>query len=431
MADTVSLLLQGLRSPEAEARSEALHALRELVGHETIEAGALPEEERTYVSAVQHALPEMLGSALPYERAGGLLVIDVLLEAEADEDEEAGARLARLCDYLRLAVSQATHDESALAACAVVLGRWARVGASLAADAVDAEARRALATLREEGAAAARAASASRRGRLMASGGLGGGGGRERASSNSSEARLLCASLLLRALAENTPALVYSRAGLALQLLWTPLLHPAQLVRRAAAAALSALLVLVASRPSHYTTHSYTELLDTAAGHLARHSSAPPAHLHGALLAASALLRHGSADFSPAAYDVVASALPRLLPLRKDATLHVCALQTVAELAASPACRAEVEALSPGAMLGEAPWATDKPGGDGGGGGGGGGGGSGGGGNGGGGGGSGGGDGGGDRLPPQHARLYGEAPLRQTRLAPVQDTSMTCPRRVA
>eukprot|EP00967_Tisochrysis_lutea_P121872 scaffold201170_cov33-Tisochrysis_lutea.AAC.11 len=44
--------------------------------------------------------------------------------------------------------------------------------------------------------------------------------------------------------------------------------------------------------------------------------------LHGSLLTLSALLRHATPDFVPAAYEAAAAALPKLLPIRKSMTLH-------------------------------------------------------------------------------------------------------------
>jgi hypothetical protein len=65
------------------------------------------------------------------------------------------------------------------------------------------------------------------------------------------------------------PPFSTARVGPALQLLWLPLTHEHRLVRTTAATALSSLLVLSSSRPSHYTREWYGSLLGAAKAALA------------------------------------------------------------------------------------------------------------------------------------------------------------------
>lgn len=138
-------LLSELRSPELLTRDEAAAELGELVGADS-EHGALPDEDgQAFLAELHRGVPEMLQSAHAHEREGALLAIDALIEAKIDQTEEVGARLSRLVAYLQLAVAKAgSDDEAALASCAVVFTRLARVGGALAADTLDAEAKRAM-----------------------------------------------------------------------------------------------------------------------------------------------------------------------------------------------------------------------------------------------------------------------------------------------
>jgi hypothetical protein len=138
-------LLSELRSVEPLARDDAAAELGELVGADS-ERGALPDEDgQAFLAELHRGVPEMLNSVHAHEREGALLAIDALIEAKIDQTEEVGARLSRLVAYLQVAVARAGSDgEAALASCAVVFTRLARVGGALAADTLDAETKRAM-----------------------------------------------------------------------------------------------------------------------------------------------------------------------------------------------------------------------------------------------------------------------------------------------
>eukprot|EP00967_Tisochrysis_lutea_P121874 scaffold201170_cov33-Tisochrysis_lutea.AAC.13 len=143
-------LLAGLCSAEALTRDSAATELAELVGVDSDRGAIAAEDGQGFLLELYRAIPEMLNSIYAHEREGALLAIDVLIEAEIDQAEEVGARLSRLASYLRLAVARAeADDELALASCAVVFSHLARVGGALAADTLDAEAKRAMEVLRD------------------------------------------------------------------------------------------------------------------------------------------------------------------------------------------------------------------------------------------------------------------------------------------
>jgi FKBP12-rapamycin complex-associated protein len=235
------------------------------------------EETQTLLTELYHRIASMVRSPEAHERAGGVSAIDALLDVNFEEAEEGSAKLARYATYLRTALQHPANDDGSVRATSAAMGHLARVGGELAAEAVDAEARRALEMLKPDPAARERTEL-----RVV----IGFEPRRSDAAEMRHELRLLSAVCVLRELADAAPALMYTHLATGFERIWLPLTDSSQPTRAAAGAALSSFLGLVTPRPSHHTHEWYTSLLAKARRILS--GNGEPAALHGALLAMQA-----------------------------------------------------------------------------------------------------------------------------------------------
>ena len=207
---------------------------------------------------------EMIASASPEERAGGLAAIGALLLIDG---EDLGPRLSTYASPLRTALLRSVGDnEEALGAACEYYGELVRRGRD--PDVLEREARLALdalAALADDHGDTSADASARvgvpaipagiSRG-LLGGGGLGGGGNSagsieretERSENFPLEGRLLVAVLTLRQLSVHAPAAIYPHVAAALEL-WRPLTFHSARVRLAATDALYALHTPPHTRP--------------------------------------------------------------------------------------------------------------------------------------------------------------------------------------
>ena len=319
-------LMAGLRSHSLEEQHAAALALHDFLETDTQEM--TPQEVEGFLAETFRGLEQLLASAETHHLTGAVVAIDALMEVEAEDATSVrGDRswLPRFAKYLRTALAHEANTVETLHLACDALGHLARAGGSLTTEVVDDEAKRALDVLRDE-----QAAPRGQRGR--------GGSSRERTAG---EMRALCAALVLRALAENAPTVMYAHVALAFDLLWHVLCAPSAHLRAAAGAALGACLRLVATRVSRQQVQWFNELLARARAALARDNS--PHAWHGALLALEALLSccpsasdasaAASDDFVTACFGVASEAATRHLSHRRDPELSHTALRLLAELA--------------------------------------------------------------------------------------------------
>jgi hypothetical protein len=167
---------------------------------------------------------ELIASADPRERAGGLAAIGALLLIDG---EDLGPRLSTYAEPLRTALLRSVgHNAEALGVACDAYGELVRRGRDR--DKLESEVRYALDALTDDADAASAAERDSREAHPL-------------------EARLLVAVVTLRQLTVHAPGAIYPHVAAALEL-WRPLTFPAAQVRFAATDALYALLVLVAPR---------------------------------------------------------------------------------------------------------------------------------------------------------------------------------------
>jgi FKBP12-rapamycin complex-associated protein len=191
-------LMAGLSSRSLEEQRAAALALHDFFETDTQEMA--PQEVEGFLAETFRGLERLLASAETHHMTGAVVAIDALMEVEAEDATSVrGDRswLPRFAKYLRTALAHEANTVETLHLACDALGHLARAGGSLTTEVVDDEAKRALDVLRDE-----QAAPRGQRGR--------GGSSRER---NADEMRALGAALVLRALAENAPTVMYARAG--------------------------------------------------------------------------------------------------------------------------------------------------------------------------------------------------------------------------
>jgi hypothetical protein len=256
--DDDSMIFAALCSASATERQAAAAALTDLL-------------EEKHSTEHHRRVGELIASAEPNERAGGLAAIGSLIQLDGDD---LGPRLSTYGPPLRTALQRSVG--SSLEVVGQVCEYYRElVRRARDPEALEAEARWSLGALSEDGEASSL---------LSGDGGIG----------VSAEVRLLTGVLTLRQLTLQAPTAVYPHAAAALEQLWRPLTFHAPQVRAAAADALLALVVVVAPRATRYLTQWHTQLLAGARAALDRDSSAS---CHGGLLALSCLLRVATVDF--------------------------------------------------------------------------------------------------------------------------------------
>ena len=250
-----SRIFDQLCSPSPAARSSAASALTDLI-------------EEKHSTGLHMRVGELIASAVPSERTGGLAAMGALLLIEGDD---LGPRLSTYGAPLRTALQLSAA--TSLDALSILCNYYGElVVRARDPDALETEIRWALSAL---------------------------GGSEERGENgedDEADVQALVGTLTLRQLTLHVPTSVYPHSAAALEQLWKPLTFDSAPVRSGASDALLALLVLVAPRASRYLTQWYTQLLAGARAALER-EAASPASCHGGLLALSALLRVASVEF--------------------------------------------------------------------------------------------------------------------------------------
>ena len=172
------------------------------------------EEVQVLLAELYHAIAEMVAAAEAHERARGVSAIEEMLDIDFEEAEESGAKLGRCATYLRTALQHpANNEEASLRATSAALGHLARVGGELAAEAVDAEARRALEMLKPD-------STPRERTELRL---IGFEPRRADAGEMRNELRLLSAACVLGELADSAPTLLYAHLSTGFERIWC---HP-------------------------------------------------------------------------------------------------------------------------------------------------------------------------------------------------------------
>ncbi len=231
----------------------------------------------------------LVQSPEPYEKLGGLLVLDRLINTEG---VDAAQKTTRFASYLHNALR--SNDYVVLDKAAQCLGHLAKPGGALTAELVESEIQSAMEWLQ----------------------------------SDRQEGRRLAAVLVIRELAKNSPTLLYGFVPQLFELIWIPLRDSKELIRKISAEAVSACLAIIVARDAQFRQQSFSRIYDEAQIGL---KSPNVDWIHGSLLILRELLLKG-AMFMHDSYRNACEIVLRLKDHR-DAKIRAQVVQTVPILA--------------------------------------------------------------------------------------------------
>ena len=222
-SETCGRLLTGLRTARDPAvRSGAAAALREFIEGE---AGELQGDEASAFFAELHqGVENMLASRNPEERAGGVVAVATLLQADTDEQ---GLRLSGYAAVLQLALQNSAIDPEMLQTVCDAFGQLCRSGRD--PEVVEREAKRALDRLAEEQKRETKKKELKDRAEI--------------------DLQMLAATLSLRELATHAPVAMYIHVPSVFELLWSPLTAPSLQLRLSAGDTETYLELMTTDRP--------------------------------------------------------------------------------------------------------------------------------------------------------------------------------------
>eukprot|EP00457_Paulinella_chromatophora_P000061 gb/GEZN01000061.1/.p1 GENE.gb/GEZN01000061.1/~~gb/GEZN01000061.1/.p1 ORF type:complete len:2707 (+),score=463.21 gb/GEZN01000061.1/:107-8227(+) len=248
--DILTRFLPDLRSKNEESRAKGAKDLRYYVESEAREMSS--DTFNKYMEQLNKRIFDLVNSSDVNEKLSGIMVIDELLDVHL-----LRTLYQRFAHYLSMVFQQSGDQTDArlLKSAAHALGHLTRAGGTLAADKVEFELKRALEWL--EG--------------------------------DRSEQRRHAAVLVLKELAENTPALFNGYVQTFLDHIWVSIrdLNPA--IRLAAIEALRECLNLIAHRSSRMRTQRYHRIFQEI---LASFKTKKTEAIHGALLAIGEMLNN-------------------------------------------------------------------------------------------------------------------------------------------
>jgi len=266
--DTLSRFLADLRSRNQDVRATAAESLRLFVEGEAREMTS--ESFTKYMNDLNKRIFDLVNSSDPYEKLGGIMVIDGLIDLPYEENE---TKIIRFANYLRMVLNQpgdhSSIDDKLLQKASQALGHLARAGGTLVQDVVDFDLKRSLEWL--EG--------------------------------DRSEQRRYSAVLVLRELSENIPTLFNLYVETFIDHIWTTIRDPKATIREAGVEALRGCLAVITKRASKQRQLRYSKIWAEVQASL-RLKTADAAH--GALLVIGELLAN-SGEFMLARFKEVRS----------------------------------------------------------------------------------------------------------------------------
>jgi serine/threonine-protein kinase mTOR len=238
---------------------------------------------------VSSRINSLVQSPEPYEKLGGLLALDRLINTEG---VDAAQKTTRFASYLHNALR--SNDYAVLDKAAQCLGHLAKPGGALTAELVESEIQSAMEWLQ----------------------------------SDRQEGRRLAAVLVIRELAKNSPTLLYGFVPQIFELIWIPLRDPKELIRKISAEAVSACLAIIVARDAQFRQHWFARIYDDALSGL---KSPNVDWIHGSLLILRELLLRGAMFM----HDFYRNACEIVLRLKdhRDAKIRAQVVQTVPILA--------------------------------------------------------------------------------------------------
>ncbi|TPX35002.1 hypothetical protein SmJEL517_g02512 [Synchytrium microbalum] len=288
-AEVLNKLLADIRSKNEDVRARGATDLRDYVVSVSREVSG--ETFSKFMNDVNRRIFELIQSNDVYDKIGGILAIDKLIDFDGEDNT---TKITRFANYLRLVLPGTDPQIAVLAAKA--LGRLAQPGGNLTAEFVEFEVKRALEWLQGD----------------------------------RSEARRYAAVLVLRELAANAPIFIYSYVPQILDLIWVALRDSKVVIREGAAETLSATLDLVNQRESHSRRQWYRKIFDEAQKGFKMNTADA---IHGSLLTLRVLLFPAATQFMDGRYREICDLIlkykdHRDVLIRKTVILSIPALAT-------------------------------------------------------------------------------------------------------
>ncbi|KAF9223956.1 phosphatidylinositol 3-kinase [Gyrodon lividus] len=250
--DNLGQIFQGLRNPSPEARLQAAIDLRRYVATTVME---MPNDAavKLWDDDINKRIFDLMHSQNNFERLGGLLAIDNLLENDGEDIVGSKRYLYRFYNYVKQLLPN--HDVNIMLAASKTLGQIAAIGgADFGEGFMDLEVPAAVELLQGQ------------------------------------ESPRYAGVLILKELARNSATYFHSHISLVFDKILIPLRDPRVMVREGAAELLAACLDIVTNRERQTRTTYLMKILQDAQLGL---KMAQPEVIHGSLLMYRELLLHG------------------------------------------------------------------------------------------------------------------------------------------
>lgn len=258
----LNLIFQGLRSSREDDRNASALELREHLA--SIARDVTSEQFNRINNDINKTIFELLHSKEASEKLGGIAALNSLIEFDSGVGEENATKTARFSNYLGSLIL--SSDITIMKAATRTLGKLATPGGTLTGDFVDFEANRAIEWLQSD--------------------------------TRQNENRRHSAILIISALADNAPTLLYNFINQILEHLWIPLRDPKLVIRTDAAVTLQKCMAIMYDRDTNSRRFWMKSFIDTASRILGDNTESTDTHTENGASTASA---NGSGSVTNAA----------------------------------------------------------------------------------------------------------------------------------
>lgn len=266
-------VFNGLKSSKEEERNIFALELRNYLA--TIARDLPPEQFNRYNNDINKQIFELLHSKDNNEKLGGIAALNSLIDFDSGIGEENATKTARFSNYLGSLIL--SNDLTIMKQAIKTLGKLATPGGTLTGDFVDFEAKRAIEWLQSD--------------------------------TKQHENRRHAAILIITALADNSPTLIYGFVNEILENLWIPLKYHKLLIRIDASITLLKCMSIIYNRDSTLSRFWIKKLIDLASKTLEQsddnYISASNEAIHGSLLIYGELVKYSNDKYIVSQFDTI------------------------------------------------------------------------------------------------------------------------------
>lgn len=245
-------IFNGLKSKSEQERSAAVVELRTHLITTSREVSA--EQFTRYNNEINNKIFELIHGNDAYEKIGGILAVDTLIDFFGANGEDLTNQTSRLANYLRFLIP--SNDVEIMKLAAKTLGKLAIPGGSLTSDFVDHETKNAIELLTNE----------------------------------KQDIKRHAAVLVIASIAENSPTLFYTYVNTILENIWVALRDAKLIIRLDAEIALEKCLDVIYERDQNMKKNWFNKLMEGAAVGFKLNTSES---IHGSLLVYKGLVKKG------------------------------------------------------------------------------------------------------------------------------------------